>query len=156
MGKMVEVSFFFHVKFEWNERGYFFVGKQSIGRNGEHLYVRVPLGTIVSEYHHEHSSSSSSSAESYAEFDAFIRGQVDFNFDDDENLFDDDNDLKSSSSSSSKSAKSSDPSSSSKKKEIHLDRDKEIVLVAEGGQAGIGNAALAGSKHRQRSLVSFP
>lgn len=41
------------------------------------------------------------------------------------------------------------------KKTVHLDKDKDMVLVARGGRGGQGNMSIAGSKNRLMSLVSL-
>ncbi len=104
------------------------------------------MGTIVSEYHHENSYS----------FDAFFDNQKEFDYDD-EDLFDD-NDEEDDTNKKPKSSRGggapSKPKSFLKRKEVHLDKVGDIVLIAEGGQPGVGNSVLAGSKHQQHSLVS--
>lgn len=116
-------------------------GKSAIGRNGEHLYIRVPLGTIITEYQHE-------DPYSVQEFLKELQGDL---FD----AHEDDEETENNRSTKMKSIPMKPPAPIIQKKEVHLDRERDMALIAEGGQAGIGNAVLAGSKHQQHSLVSL-
>lgn len=117
-------------------------GKGATGRNGDDQFVKVPIGTIVSEITHSND-----------EMDDIDGIKYENEIDEELLLFDEENeenaDMAYLDDEGPRKAKAS------QKKEICLEKEKDIVLVAAGGQPGLGNQVLAGAKHqRQKSLVS--
>lgn len=117
------------------------------GRNGKDMFVRVPVGTIVSDL-----DKSVSADDLYLEDDA-------------EDDWEGETEKQSDGMEDEVIGEAYDEVSARRKRaellrrrirnSVSLDKDKDIALVALGGAAGLGNQVLAGAKHqRQRSLVS--
>jgi GTP-binding protein len=104
------------------------LGSALTGRNGENFFVKVPIGTIVSEIDDDDE-----------EFDDLEEAEEDEEEDDDEQG--DDNNVE-----------DNDDNNGRKKRKIELNFDKEIVLVAQGGKPGLGNLTLSSGKNKRKSL----
>lgn len=123
------------------------------GRNGKDVYLKVPLGTLVSQRfdnYHSYMQQYSTNDVSYADEDDDIEGVEDVEIesvDDEEDIgeediddeYDDEVDI------------DDDEMFKNQPKGnvIDLDTHNATVLVAEGGKPGIGNKILGGSKERK-------
>jgi GTPase involved in cell partitioning and DNA repair len=125
--------------------------RSSTGRNGKDIFLRVPLGTIISELDKSSDNQFFDTDEDFLDSDdAITRGDYGCDFTGDADSVDSCNSNNMFMCGSARNGRQVYPIKST----ITLDVDKEIALVALGGAAGDGNEVLAGAKHsKQRSLV---
>jgi len=123
------------------------------GRNGKDVYLKVPLGTLVSQRfdnYHSYMQQYSTNDVSYADEEDDIEGVEDVEIesvDDEEDIGDEDIDDE-----YDDEVDIDDDEmfkNQSKGKVIDLDTHNATVLVGEGGRPGIGNKTLGGSKERK-------
>jgi GTPase involved in cell partitioning and DNA repair len=122
--------------------------KGATGRNGKDVFVKVPVGTIVSDL-----DKSVGDDELYYEDDTedWAMDEEETDRETEEENEEEDEEVSYEMSRKKKAQRLNRRI----RNQVSLDKDKEIVLVALGGAAGLGNQVLAGAKHqRQRSLVS--
>lgn len=123
----------------------FKIGKAQTGRNGDDIFVRVPLGTVVR------------SIDPYADENSMhndmLNGDQDYI---DSSQYNERNVKKSADFSSGYEEDLSDEDVSDNghlvNNGVELNNPNEILLVAHGGKPGTGNSTLIGAKNRQRSL----
>ena len=101
-----------------------FEGSGMSGKNGNSCFIKVPCGTVVSEVvENELWEEDYDDVEEFDESDTEGGQALDEQFD------------------------------SQSGKRIELNRDGELVLIAKGGKAGLGNAVTSSGKYRNKSIV---